>query len=48
MKFEIMFFDELILVLDFEMIFEVLDIMVEFVKEGMIMICVIYEMGFVC
>lgn len=42
-----MLFDELIFVLDFEMVCEVLDVMVEFVEEGMIMLCVIYEMGFV-
>lgn len=48
MKLWIMLFDELILVFDLEMIKEVLDIMIEFVEEGMIMFCVIYEMGFVC
>lgn len=47
MKLCIMLFDELILVLDLEMIKEVFDIMIELVEEGMIMLCVIYEMGFV-
>lgn len=42
-----MLFDELIFVFDLEMINEVFDVMSEFVGSGMIMICVIYEMGFV-
>lgn len=47
MKLEVILFDELIFVLDFEMIKEVFDVMRDLVKEGMIMIIVIYEMGFV-
>lgn len=47
MQFKVMLFDELISVLDFEMINEVFDVMVEFVQDGMIMIVVMYEMGFV-
>lgn len=42
-----MLFDEFILVLDLEMVGEVLNVMKDFVKEGMIMVIVIYEMGFV-
>lgn len=48
MNLKIMLFDELILVFDLEMIKEVFDVMVGLVEEGMIMLCVIYEMGFVC
>lgn len=42
-----MLFDELILVLDLEMVWEVLDVMCSLVDLGMIMVVVIYEVGFV-
>lgn len=42
-----MFFDELIFVLDFELCYEVLKVMQDLVEEGMIMVIVIYEIGFV-
>lgn len=47
MDFIAMLFDESISALDSEMINEVLDVMVELANEGMIMMVVIYEMGFV-
>lgn len=47
MKFKVMLFDELIFVFDFEFVGEVLNVMKELVREGMIMFVVIYEMGFV-
>ena len=46
MKPEIMLFDEPTSALDPEMIKEVLDVMIELVKEGMTMVCVTHEMGF--
>lgn len=48
MDFDIMLFDELMLVFDLEMVGEVLGVMKELVKGGMMMMIVIYEMGFVC
>lgn len=48
MKLLIMLFDEFILVLDLELVGDVLEVMKNFVSEGMIMVIVIYEMGFVC
>lgn len=42
-----MLFDELISVLDFELVGEVLNVMKVLVSEGMIMVVVMYEMGFV-
>lgn len=47
MNFDVMLFDELIFVFDFEMVGEVLSVMKLFVKEGMMMVVVMYEMGFV-
>lgn len=47
MEFEVMLFDELILVLDLEMVKEVLEVMKLLVMIGMMMVIVIYEMGFV-
>lgn len=48
MLLEVIFFDELILVLDLELVNEVLGVMKVFVVEGYIMVVVIYEMDFVC
>lgn len=48
MNLDVMLFDELIFVFDFEMVGEVLGVMKDFVSEGMMMMIVIYEMGFVC
>lgn len=42
-----MLFDELILVLDSEMVKEVLDVMKLLIEIGMMMVIVMYEMGFV-
>lgn len=42
-----MLFDELILVFDLELCYEVLKVMQDFVIEGMMMIVVMYEIGFV-
>lgn len=47
-EFEVMLFDELILVFDFEFVGEVLGVMWDLVEEGCIMLVVIYEMVFVC
>lgn len=47
MYLDVILFDELILVLDFEVVGDVLKVMKDLVKEGMIMVVVIYEMGFV-
>lgn len=49
MKLKCFLFDEFILVLDFEMIDDVLNVMKSVVEDfSMIMLVVIYEMGFVC
>lgn len=42
-----MLFDEFMFVFDLEMIGEVFDVMKMLVKEGMMMVVVMYEMGFV-
>lgn len=47
MNLEIMLFDELIFVFDLEMVKEVFQVMKELVEIGMIMVIVMYEMGFV-
>lgn len=47
MNFEMFLFDEFIFVLDLEMIGDVLDVMKKLVYDGMLMIVVMYEMGFV-
>lgn len=47
MYLDVILFDELILVLDLEVVGDVLKVMKDLVKEGMIMVVVIYEMGFV-
>lgn len=47
MDLDVLFFDELIFVLDFEMVGEVLKMMKNFVYIGLIMVIVIYEMEFV-
>ena len=47
MEPEVMLFDEPTSALDPEMVGEVLDVMKELAKEGMTMVCVTHEMGFV-
>lgn len=42
-----MLFDELIFVFDLELCYEVLKVMQDLVEEGMMMVIVIYEIGFV-
>ncbi len=46
MKPNLMLFDEPTSALDPEMIKEVLDVMIDLVKEGMTMLCITHEMGF--
>lgn len=45
---DVLFFDELISVLDLEFVGEVLFVIKEFVDEGWIMVVVMYELSFVC
>lgn len=42
-----MLFDELIFVFDLELCYEVFKVMQDLVEEGMMMVIVIYEIGFV-
>lgn len=48
MDFEIMLFDEVMSVFDLEMVGEVLQVICDLVDGGMMMVFVMYEMGFVC
>lgn len=48
LNFEVILFDELMFVLDFELVGEVLFVICKIVEEGIIMIIVMYEMSFVC
>jgi len=47
LSFEVFLFDEIMFVFDFELVGEVFEIVCELVYEGMMMLLVIYEMGFV-